>query len=225
MVLKTSFFLIAAGALVFWFSEAGSAVAGRGLFERLQISVFQSVTCRTAGFNTVDIGALRNSTLAFMLVLMFIGASPGSCGGGIKTTTLAVIWSYAWSRLKSRVRVNLFKKSMPVDTVNKSLTLVLLSGALIFAVFFLLLLVTPEASGVNGLDHHGFLAGLFETVSAFGTVGLSMGLTPELTAGGKALLILLMLAGRVGILTFSYVLFGNRRENGFEYAEENLMIG
>jgi len=155
---------------------------------------------------------------------MYVGASPGSCGGGIKTTTLAVLGKFAWSRMRNKIRVNMFKKSITKDTVAKSTSLVLISMTIIIAALFLLLLSTPDnlCSG----DHHSqFLSYLFEVVSAFGTVGLSMGATSQISCPGKLLIITIMLIGRVGVLTFSYLIAGTELTKGIEYAEENIMIG
>ncbi|HIJ57742.1 MAG TPA: ATPase, partial [Deltaproteobacteria bacterium] len=214
--------LIAGGAILFGVLENDSILGGISFKERVFVSLFQSITCRTAGFNTVDISALRAGTLAFMIFLMFFGASPGSCGGGVKTTTLALLGAFAWSRIKRNNRVNIFKNSIPTETVAKSTSLILMSLGFIALIFFLLLVSLPG----GGAQHHGdFLFYLFETVSAFGTVGLSMGATTTLTGLGKFWIILMMLIGRVGVLTFSYIITGTAPTKGIEYADENLMIG
>jgi trk system potassium uptake protein TrkH len=172
----------------------------------------------------VDIGALRSGTLLMMMVLMFIGASPGSCGGGIKTTTMVLAGVVAFRRIVGPGRIALFRKSIPEDTVDRSLSLVLISCFAITAVFFLILAVEGETLGLAG-KHDPFLALLFETVSAFGTVGLSMGATPLLGTWGKSLIIFMMLLGRVGVLTFAYSVIGGRRVREMEYSEQNIMIG
>ena len=176
----------------------------------LLISIFQSITCRTAGFNTVDIASLSEATLSLMIFLMFIGASPGSCGGGVKTTTLALIGAFTLSRVRRTRRVNMFKKSIPGEVVNRSISLILVSIGVISLVLFMLLVGQPSG-GHGPLGHHGsFLAYLFETVSAFGTVGLSMGVTPELGTWSKVWIVLMMIIGRVGVLTFSISLSAPR---------------
>ncbi len=223
-VLMTTGILIMAGMAVFWSIEQNVSMRGYSFIDRLLPSLFQSVTCRTAGFNTINIAALGNATLAFMIFLMVVGASPGSCGGGIKTTTLAVLGKFAWSRMRNKIRVNLFKKSIPKDTVAKSISLVVISMTIILAALFLLLLSTPDNLS-SGKDHSQFLSYLFEVVSAFGTVGLSMGATNQMTCPGKLLIIIIMLIGRVGVLTFSYLIAGVELTKGIEYAEENIMIG
>jgi len=224
-VLVTTAALIVSGAIFFWLLETGHAMAGRPVSESILVSVFQSVTCRTAGYNTIDIASLHDATLILMIFLMFFGASPGSCGGGVKTTTLALILSFTISRVRRKKRVNLFKKSIPVETVSRSLSLVLVCGALIGVVLFLMLAGDAVQGNVTGGNQGRFLGYLFEAVSAFGTVGLSMGVTPTLSAWGKSWIILLMLVGRVGILTFSYIVVSGSASAGIEYAEENVMIG
>ncbi len=223
-VLITTGILIFAGTAVFWIIEHNASIHGYSFVGCFLTSLFQSITCRTAGFNTIDIATLSNATLAFMIFLMYVGASPGSCGGGIKTTTLAVLGRFAWSRMRNKVRVNMFKKSIPNDTVAKSTSLVLISVTIITAALFFLLLSTP-GNPYSSEHHSQFLSYLFEVVSAFGTVGLSMGATTQISCPGKLLIIIIMLIGRVGVLTFSYLIAGVELTNGIEYAEENIMIG
>jgi trk system potassium uptake protein TrkH len=174
----------------------------------------------------VDISALNEATLLMMIFLMYFGASPGSCGGGVKTTTLAIAVTFAVSRMRGRRRVNMYRKSLPEETVTRSVSLMLISGGMIVAILFMLLL--GDCIGDRNpmsCQRGSFLAYLFETVSAFGTVGLSMGITEELSTWGKAWIILMMLVGRLGVLTFSYIIAGTRATKGIEYSEENIMIG
>lgn len=225
-VLVTTLALITSGALMFAFLERQPLGEADSFSYRLLTPIFQSITCRTAGFNTVDIASLNDATLAMMLFLMFFGASPGSCGGGVKTTTLALLTAFTLSRIKKSQRVNIFKKSIPNETVTRSVSLILVSAGIICLVFFMLLVGTSGNENIPQGMHGSFLGYLFETVSAFGTVGLSMGLTPELNYWGKCWIILTMIIGRVGVLTFSYIIVGTGRTiNGIEYSEENLMIG
>jgi trk system potassium uptake protein TrkH len=224
-VLVTTAVLIVIGALVFGLLERNLVGARESIAERVLTPIFQSITCRTAGFNTVDIGALGDATLFLMILLMFVGASPGSTGGGVKTTTLAVISAFSLSRLRRSRRVNMFKKTIPDETVVRSASLILISVSVIGVVLFMIL-VSDAASrlGATGF-RRPFLAYLFETVSAFGTVGLSMGATPSLTTWSKAWIVVMMIIGRVGVLTFSYVIVGATPKKGIEYAEEGVMIG
>lgn len=225
IVLVTSIILIIVGALLFSILEAKNTLHELLPSEVIWASLFQSVTARTAGFNTVDIASLTEPTLVMMMILMFIGASPGSCGGGIKTTTFALLAAFAWSRFKHEYRVNLFQKSIPVDILTKSIALVLIAIVLTAALFFLLLLSSPYGLESGIYQNQRFLPFLFETVSAVGTVGLSMGVTPQLTILGKIWIIVMMLVGRVGVLTFAYVVVGPTATQGIEYAEENIMVG
>lgn len=224
-VLITTLVLILSGALMFAFLERQALAEAQAFWQRLLAPLFQSITARTAGFNTMDIASLQDATLTMMIFLMFVGASPGSCGGGVKTTTLALLVTFTLSRVRKRRRVNMFKKSIPPETVTRSVSLILVSMAIISVVLFLILM-GDSASGHHVVcQQRTFLAYLFETVSAFGTVGLSMGVTAELNIWGKSLIILMMIIGRVGVLTFAYIIVGAGIENGVAYSEENLMIG
>lgn len=225
VVLLTTVILITGGAILFWLLEQNNVLRGLPAGEAFLASLFQSVTARTAGFNTVDIAALTDATLAMMMFLMFFGAAPGSCGGGVKVTTLALVSAFAWSRLRHERRVNLFKKSVPGDTMTKSVVLIIISMALISLIFFLLLLSAPADAAMGLQQNNPFLVYLFETISAFATVGLSMGATTQLTFAGKLWIILMMLIGRVGVLTIAYVVVGPTATRGLEYAEENIMVG
>jgi trk system potassium uptake protein len=224
-VLWTTPILIFGGAAMFAVLEWDTLLAAESPAYRFWVPLFQSITCRTAGFNTVDIGALKEATVAMMIFLMFFGASPGSCGGGVKTTTLALLSAFTWSRIRRRKRVNMFRKSIPPDTVHRSVSLILLSIAIIGLILFLLLLGDSVDAAKPAGGGGRFLAYFFETVSAFGTVGLSMGATASLGAWGKSLIVALMIVGRVGVLAFAYIVVGTGPTNGVEYSEENLMIG
>jgi trk system potassium uptake protein TrkH len=160
-----------------------------------------------------------------MIFLMFTGASPGSCGGGIKTTTLALISAFTVSRIRGKSRVNMFRKSIPAEVVNRSISLILVSFGVIAVILFLVLAGNPASTPDISKSGETFLAYLFETVSAFGTVGLSMGITPDLNLWGKCMLTLMMIIGRVGVLTFSYIVVGTVISNGIEFSEERIMIG
>ncbi|MCF8090173.1 MAG: TrkH family potassium uptake protein [Desulfotignum sp.] len=224
-VLLTTMVLIISGALMFGLLERTTAGEIQTFGQRFLTSIFQSITCRTAGFNTVDIASLKDATIAMIIFLMFIGASPGSCGGGVKTTTLALLAAFTASRIKRKRRVNMFKKSVPNETVTRSISLILVSFGIIGLVLFMLLVGNSASGHAVTYSHGTFLAYLFETVSAFGTVGLSMGVTPDLTTWGKCWIILMMIIGRVGVLAFAYIIVGTETLHGAEYSEENLMVG
>lgn len=225
-VLITTLSLIVVGAGMFALLESPSLMAEASPYERFLVPLFQSITCRTAGFNTIDIGTLNEATQLLMIFLMYFGASPGSCGGGVKTTTLALAFTFAVSRLRGHRRVNMYRKSIPNETINRSVSLMLMSVGFILLVLFMLLIGDcVSARGVPTCPNGGFLAYFFETVSAFGTVGLSMGITATLSNWGKAWITLMMLVGRVGVLTFSYIIASPSATKGIEYSEENIMIG
>ncbi|MEW6669427.1 MAG: TrkH family potassium uptake protein [Thermodesulfobacteriota bacterium] len=224
-VLITTLVLIVGGAVMFAILERLVMAEGPSFRITLLTSLFQSITCRTAGFNTVDIASLSEATLALMILLMFIGASPGSCGGGVKTTTLAIIGAFTLSRVKGTRRVNMFRKSIPAETVNRSISLIMVSIGVISLVLFMLLAGEPSGRYFPPGHNGSFLAYLFETVSAFGTVGLSMGVTPALSTWSKCWIIFMMIIGRVGVLTFSYIIVGAATTDGIEYSEESLMVG
>jgi trk system potassium uptake protein TrkH len=210
------------GAVLIGGLEADHALAGMSFIEGFWTALFQSVTARTAGFNTIDLNAFQASTLFLIMFLMFIGASPGSAGGGVKTTTFALFIGILYNRIRGNPHTNLFRRTVPDEAVTRALALVLLAITLIGFAFFGLLIaqsqVAVEAS-------RGFLFYAFETVSAFGTVGLSLGATAELTAFGKIITIVLMFVGRVGLLTLAFAIAGRRKPHAPRYAEENVMIG
>jgi trk system potassium uptake protein TrkH len=223
-VLITTVVLILSGAFVFFLMEPRNSLKGLSLEGSILASLFQSITSRTAGFNTVDIALLSDSAAALLIVLMFIGASPGSCGGGIKTTTFFVLFSLVKNRIRGNSTVNAFRKSLGKDSLAKSVSIFLLSVSLVFFIFSLLLM--SDQFGHDEIRNaNRFVSYLFEVVSAFGTVGLSMGITGALNSIGKFLLIITMLIGRVGVLTFSYVITAAETPQGIEYAEENIMVG
>ena len=215
VVLAASAILIAGGALAFYGLERQGALAG--LPRRVQVwtALFQSVTARTAGFNTCPMAELAPATLFVLMLLMFIGGSPGSAAGGIKTTTLAVLWAVVLSRLRRREQVELCRRTIPTEVALKAATVLCISLAIVLA-FTGLLLYT---------ERQPFEEVLFETVSAFATVGLSTGLTPHLTAPGRALVTLLMLIGRLGPLTMAYALAVRTKQPQYTLAEERVMIG
>jgi len=190
------------------------------LKDKLLVGFFHSVSARTCGLNTTDIGKLNEAASFLLMTLMFIGASPGSCGGGIKTVTFAVLMSLLYNRLKGREEVILFKRTLPSETVSRAISLVIGSFFFISFIFFfsLILKVIPPDKG-------SFQSLLFEVISAFGTVGLSMGITPYLNDTGKILIIITMLVGRLGFLTMSYALVVIREKPAFKYAEEEVMVG
>ncbi len=183
--------------------------------QKLLASLFLSVTPRTAGFNTVPTGQLYSSTLFLIIVLMFIGASPGSTGGGIKTTTFGVLLMTVWNLIKGKKDIDVFKRRLDRDIALKAIVTTFLALALV-------IIVTMVLSTTEGVP---FLPVLFETVSAFGTVGLSTGITSTLSEVGKILIIFTMFVGRVGPLTLALALAERKQKGIYHYPKENVMVG
>jgi trk system potassium uptake protein TrkH len=224
LALTVTVVLLVGATAAFLTLEWDNVLRGLPPGERVLAAWFQSVTPRTAGFSTIDYGRVSADTLFFTMFLMFVGASPGSTGGGIKTTTFGVLVALVVARWCGRGRATLYHRTIPHAVMDRALTLALLAWALVSLAVGLL--VATETHGVPaGEAEPRFVALMFEAISAFGTVGLSTGITPSLTAAGKVVLVALMYAGRVGPLTLVLAV-GPRREQGrFRYAEENVMVG
>ncbi|MFH0925933.1 MAG: potassium transporter TrkG [bacterium] len=208
-VIQTSFILIVVGtALIYTFQ----ALSGNRI--PLLAALFQSVTCRTAGFNTIDLSTLSHNTLLIMIFLMFIGGSPGSTAGGIKTTTFAILVFIIFVGTRNFEDVTARERTIPKEIVYNAILIFIFSITWIF--IGLILLVTFQTK-------ESFLALLFEIISAFGTVGLSTGITSNLMSSSKIVIIITMFIGRLGPLTiFSSLL---RRQTEIRYAEENILVG
>lgn len=217
LVLTFTAVLIAGGALGFWLLERQNpATLGRlPLGGQLLASLFQSITPRTAGFNTVDLSALYPSTWMLLIMLMFIGASPGSTGGGVKTSTIGVLLATVWAAIRGEPDTVLFRRRIPADTIRRSLAIVTLA--------LLLLLVTTMI--LSRTEQFLTIRLLFEATSAFATVGLTTGITPELSATGRILMILLMYTGRVGPLTLAAAIATRLKQQRLREAEERVMVG
>lgn len=219
IVLVSTATLIITGALFFMVFEWSHIIRTMPPGEKIIASLFQSITCRTAGFNSVDIGSLRQSTLSIMMLLMFIGGSPGSIAGGIKTTTFAVISGLIISRFKGEKQIIFWNRAIPEEAVNKSMMLVVISFILIYSFTILLLWAGSSEPG------NSYLAVMFEVISAFGTVGLSTGITSGLPDMSKIFLSVVMFVGRVGVFAILTALNSHMRDSGIEFADENIMIG
>jgi trk/ktr system potassium uptake protein len=223
IVLYTSFWLLVGGTLVFCIFEWNGTQGGDNIGQYLCRMAFLSTSARTAGFNTVGIGELTNSSLVIMLILMAIGASPGSTGGGLKTTTIAVIASLFYSQFRSRPKAEIFKRSISSETVTKALAS--LAGFLLCTLIALLCLEFTELSGLPHSQIRGnFFAHLFEVVSALATVGLSTGVTASLTGGGKVVIIICMFIGRLGPVVLGASLIGRKPTIPYTFPEEPVMI-
>jgi trk system potassium uptake protein TrkH len=185
--------------------------------EKILSAFFQSVVPRTAGFNSVPMGSLRDASTFLIIMLMFIGGSPGSTAGGIKTTTIGVVFLTILSNIKGKEDVELYKKRIPKRAINKAITIFTL-GLAVCLVSTLLLAIT---------EHADFLDILFETVSAYATVGLSRGITADLTVFGRLLIVGNMFFGRLGPLTIAFALAEQTKKSKgiYRFAEENINVG
>jgi trk system potassium uptake protein TrkH len=224
LVLFTTGVLILVGMIAFWTIEHDHYMQGMSLKAQFLVSLFQSVTPRTAGYATVDFSQLCNATLLIVILLMFIGGSPGSCAGGIKTTSMATLLVVLWNMFRGSEVHNIMKSTLSHATVTRTLAIFVASVCLIVLILCPLLLVQQTAES-EAQTHGHFLEFLFETVSAFGTVGLSMGASAKLNDTGKLLMIAMMFIGRVGILTVVHLFASRQTEPGYRFAEENVMIG
>lgn len=222
--LATTGALLLAGTLGFWAFESGNLLHGTSLSNQFLTSAFASVTPRTAGFNSIDYTQASTATIFLTMVLMGIGGCPGSTAGGIKATTLAVLFAAARGRLRGSRWATLFGRGIPEMAVDKSLAVVALVALLV--VGGTLLLSGAELRQVAHVQTPGRSVGLlFEVVSALGTVGLTTGITPTLTAAGKIIVILLMFVGRLGPLTVAVAIARRQPGPAVRLAEEPIMIG
>jgi trk system potassium uptake protein TrkH len=215
LVLFITFILIVIGASFIFIVNNNSEVLGENLKEKLFNAYFLAVTARTAGFNTVDLGGLSQASFFIIMILMFIGASPGSTGGGIKTSTFGLILKAASSFIKNEKEVRLFKRTIPLSVINKAFSILIMF--LTTLCFFALILFLVETDV--------FVRILFESISAFGTVGLSLGTTHNLTFWGKIVVIMLMFVGRLGPLTIVLSLTKSPSVVKYSYAEERVLVG
>ena len=221
IALYFSVILVVLGTVAFAALEWNGTLAGMSGFGKFTTAVFQSVT-RTSGFNTVDIGAVGMPMLFLLLVLMFIGASSSSTGGGIKTSTLAIVLADVWRTVRGGDHVQIFKRTINAVLRSRAYSVLLffLVGNLV-GVF--VLTVTESALVTSGASTFFDLA--FEHVSAMGTVGLSTGITPLLSSGGKVVLAVAMFVGRVGTLTVAFAVGGRTSHSHFKYPEGHTMVG
>jgi len=224
VALWTSGALVVTGAALFWVQEQASLLAGMSFPHQLLASFFQSVTARTAGFNSVEIGDLAPATLSVMMTLMFIGGSPGSCAGGIKTTTFGVLLLTTWNRLNNRRNVNAFHRSIGQATIANTLSIAI-GGVVVVALGLLALLMLEHPHATLDDRHGAFVAYMFETISALGTVGLSCGVTTSLSDASRLLLVGLMYLGRLGPLTVAMALSRENPVTDWRYPEEDVMVG
>jgi potassium uptake TrkH family protein len=217
ITLSATLVLLVAGPLVVLVAEWTNpdTLGLMSVWDKVQAAWFQGVTPRTAGFNTIDIGAQRDPTINFMTALMFIGAGPASTSGGIKVTTFAVLGFAMWSEIRGHDDVHAFRRRLPGAVIRQAMTVALLAVGIVFVTAITLTAISP----------FHLTATLFEAASAFGTVGLSTGITNALPHTGQLLLVVVMLIGRIGSVTFVAALAIKPSVRVYRFAEERPIIG
>ena len=215
VVLITTAILILGGTAIILITEYQHALQGLPLWGKVMAAYFQTASARTAGFVTLDINSFFLSSHMLMIMLMFIGGSPGSTAGGIKTSTFALLWIAILSRLRGKRDSEIFERRIPDSDMFMALTIVLMYVVTLITMSFLFILSHQQ----------DFLPVMFEMTSALGTVGLSLGLTPSHTPLEQILVIITMFLGRVGPLTLGFALAHNRTRPLIRYPEGKIMIG
>lgn len=221
LVLIITVILLIGGALLVFFLEYDNSetMSNLSFLGKIQASLFQSITTRTAGFNTIEISDLRMPSIVIFIFLMFIGGSPASTAGGIKTTTIGVVFIAIYNLVKGNKSVEIFEKKITGKTILKAVSVIGLASMLIFVVTVILTITEAD----KGFD---FLDIFFEVVSASATVGLTRGLTAELSFFGRVLLTIVMFVGRVGSLTVVYAFLKEDKKVGsYSYPEGKIIIG
>jgi trk system potassium uptake protein TrkH len=218
VVTSTTIFLLVFGTVAFFLTELANPETFGELSWKNKILAawFQSVTTRTAGFNTIDLGVLTTAGLFITIAFMFVGASPSGTGGGIKTTTLRVLTNATRSILQGKEEVHIYEREVPYSLILKA-TGVFFGSAMIIVIGTTLISITDT--------QFTFIQILFEVVSAFATVGLSTGITASISAFAKVVIICMMYIGRVSVLIFMTALLGETPPSNVKYPEENLLVG
>ena len=217
IVLLTTFGIIIVGSLLFFALEYNNSLAEKNtLVDKIFACMFQIISGRTAGFNIIDVNAISIPGMLLVMIIIFIGASPGSTGGGIKTTTFFVLMKSVMATIKGKQHIEFDKKTIPFSLVDKAYSIVVLSVGIIFISVFVLTLVEPETNFINIM---------FESISAFTTCGLSTNVQSAFSDAGKLVLIVNMYIGRIGTLTIAYALGQRNKESRHTYPETYFMIG
>ena len=215
IVLVTTAFLLLSGTLLFYIIEYNNTMKGMNVGERILASFFSASTARTAGFNSVDTGSLTSASKLLTCVLMFIGGSPGSTAGGIKTTTIFILVVSLWSGITDRHKTAIFKRRFEDDAIKKASTVFTLNMFLaIFALFTILAITDLSLSDV-----------MFEVFSAIGTVGMTTGITRDLSSAARIIIMVLMFCGRVGSLSFALTFLQGKKDPPVYYPEEEISVG
>ena len=217
LVLVTTGFLILIGSVFIFILEYGNqnTLGDLGLFDKVMVSTFMASMARTSGFSMLDIGSLTEPSLLLIMFLMFIGGSPASTGGGIKTTTIAVIFAAIWSLIRGREDVVIFERTVPPIVIFRAMSIFFVSAIVVFLMSMFLCLTEDIALSKI----------LFESVSMFATVGLPTGTINEMDASSRIVIIFVMLMGRIGIISFAMALVIRKKKNKIRYPEDKFIIG
>lgn len=215
--LTVSITLTVLGMVLFFLIEYNnnSTIGELNFYEKVVASFFQSVSLRTAGFNTVPLGNIKSATVLISCLFMFIGASPGSTGGGIKTTTFGVIIFYVFGILRKKENVEIFNRRIDWEIMNKALAI------LVISIMYLIVVITFILA-IDDLEFHKVV---YEVISAFSTAGLSMGITSDLGLISRLIIIITMFIGRLGPLTIAIAFSNAKRKSFFKYPKEDILIG
>ncbi|WP_462269630.1 TrkH family potassium uptake protein [Desulfobacter sp.] len=224
LTLTATLILLTGSTLLFFVLEWSNTLKDLPLHTKFLASFFQAVNTRTAGFNTLDISSLANETLFISILLMFVGTAPGSCGGGVKVTTISSIAILGYSRFRGHEYPHIFYRRISDAGISKAVSLILISMLVI-----VISVVLIQQTEIGGVSHHltrgSFLEILYEVVSAFGTVGLSTGITSGFSGLGKLIIICIMFIGRLGPMGVAIAISRKSKPSKFSYAQENIMIG
>ncbi|MBA3899341.1 MAG: ATPase [Bacteroidetes bacterium] len=216
IALYTSLVLVAVGAIMFYLLERNNTLEGKRFVESIITAIFHSISSRSGGLNTVDFAMVSTPMLVFFILLMFIGGSSGSTGGGIKTSTFTLLILSAYSTLRGKRKLEMGRHSISYEMLNRAFLIFLFASGVIFSGAFILTITDPEIPILNLV---------FEEVSAFATVGLSTGITADLSTAGKLVLMGSMFIGRVGVLTLAFSLSKEVISRNYKYPEAHIMVG
>lgn len=216
MALFMTAILLVGGTVLFYLFENNNLLAGMNVKDKILAAAFSSVTARTAGFNTIDTGGLTHASKLLTMVLMFLGGSPGSTAGGIKTVTTLVLIAYVWSNLRASKGVNVFNRRLDDDVIRKASNVVVISLLMAVSASILICYLQPDLV-VEDI--------LFEVYSAIGTVGMSTGVTRDLNLASRIIIILLMYCGRIGSMSFALSFTERKKVAPVQLPTEKIMIG
>lgn len=215
LALVTTVLMFLVGTVLFYLFERDGVMKHMGIKDTIIASMFSAVTPRTAGFNTVDTNALSNSSILLTIVFMFIGGSPGSTAGGIKTVTIAVLAAYVWSNLRNETGCNIFGRRIPDEVIKKASNVLMIN----------LVLAVTAVIAISYIQPMDLRDSMFEVVSAISTVGMTTGVTRDLTLPSRIIIVVLMYCGRIGSMSFALSFTERKKVPPVKFPEENVLIG